>query len=422
MAGGERKVGDMARDHNRILCTHAGSLPRPDDLRRMVLARHAGEPGDADRLSKRLAEAVAEVVNRQLDCGIDSINDGELSKTNFTSYVRDRLGGVETRAPRRGDGPQRSINGRDREVFPAYFADGSRARFGPPVVERQTSCVGPLTYTGGQALKTDIANFKAALKDADAIEAFLPSNSPGTVEHWLVNEHYRTQEELVFAIADALHEEYKAITDAGLLLQIDDPDLPDAWQMYPEMDVAEYRKHAELRVDALNHALRDIPTEKIRLHVCWGSPKGPHVSDIPLSEIIDLVFKVRASSYSIEASNPRHEQEYRVFETVGLPEGAVLIPGVIGHYTDWIEHPDLIAERLIRYARLVGRENVMGSSDCGLGMRVPEEIAWAKLSALAEGCRLATDRLWGRYPRTLSEERRAQDRRRAGRRAIDAVS
>ena len=226
--------------------------------------------------------------------------------------------------------------------------------------------------------------------------AFLPANSPGTIEHWLVNEYYKSDEEFVFAIADVMHQEYQAIVDAGFLLQIDDPDLPDGWNCLPEITLPEYRRYAAMRVDALNHALSGIPKEKVRLHVCWGSHHGPHHDDIPLKEIIDLIFSVRAGSFSIEASNPCHEHEWRVFEEVKLPEGATLIPGVVGHCTDFIEHPDLIAERLVRYARLVGRENVLAGTDCGIGTRVGHpSICWAKFEALAEGARRATKILWG---------------------------
>src|SRR5213596_419203 len=259
-------------------------------------------------------------------------------------------------------------------------------------------------------------NFRAALKGAKAAEAFLPANTPGTIEHWLRNEHYPSEEAFVEAIAEAMREEYKAIVDAGFLLQIDDPDLPDGWQMYPDMSVREYRKYATLRVDAINHALRGIPREKVRLHVCWGSFHGPHRSDIPLEDIVDIIFRVRASSYSIEASNPVHEHEWRVFEDVKPPEGAVLIPGVVGHCCDFIEHPELVAQRLLRYAKLLGRENVMGGTDCGLGPRVGSpEIAWAKLEALAQGARLASRRLWMRSAKP-SRKRAPARRKKAKRR------
>jgi 5-methyltetrahydropteroyltriglutamate--homocysteine methyltransferase len=269
--------------------------------------------------------------------------------------------------------------------------------------------VAPLKYAGQEALRADLENFKAALKGVEVSEAFLPANTPGTIEHWLRNDYYPDQEAFVYGIAEAMRVEYRAIVEAGFLLQIDDPDLPDGWQMYPQMSVAEYRRYATLRVEALNHALRGIPAEKVRLHVCWGSFHGPHQSDIPLKDIIDIIFRVRAGAYSIEASNPRHEHEWRVFEDVRLPEGAMLVPGVVGHCTDFVEHPALVAERLVRYAKLVGRENVMGGTDCGLGPRVGHaRIAWAKLEALAEGARLATRQLWVRTSRARKPSRAAR--------------
>jgi len=257
-------------------------------------------------------------------------------------------------------------------------------------------CVAPLRYVGQADLAKDLDNFKAALAGVNVAGAFLPANTPGTIEHWMLNEHYPSDEAFVFAIADAMHEEYQAIVDAGFLLQIDDPDLPDGWNCLPEITLPEYRAYATMRVDALNHALRGIPRENVRLHVCWGSHHGPHHDDIPLRDIIDLIFRVNAGSFSIEASNPCHEHEWRVFEDVKLPEGATLIPGVIGHCTDFIEHPDLVAERLVRYANLVGRENVLAGTDCGLGTRVGHpSIVWAKFNAMAEGARRATKLLWG---------------------------
>lgn len=391
----------MTRSASRILTTHAGSLPRSETLRELVIARADGKAYDKARLAAELRAGVQDVVRRQVACGLDSVNDGELGKTNFTNYVRERLAGFEAREAGQGPRPL-SIAGRDLKIFPEYFAAGGRgfggfAGAGPS--RSQVYCVAPLKYVGHEALHEELATFKAALVGVPVAEAFLPANTPGTIEHWLRNEHYPSDEAFLFGIADAMREEYRAIVDAGFLLQIDDPDLPDGWQMYPEMSVAEYRRYAELRVDALNHGLRDIPREKIRLHVCWGSFHGPHQSDIPLRDIIDIIFKVRAGSYSIEASNPRHEHEWRVFEEVKLPEGAALIPGVVGHCTDFIEHPELVAERLVRYAKLVGRDNVMAGTDCGLGPRVGHaKIAWAKLEALAEGARLASKQLWGRSP------------------------
>jgi 5-methyltetrahydropteroyltriglutamate--homocysteine methyltransferase len=383
----------MLYSTDRIMTTHAGSLPRPDDLREMVVARARGEQVDQAGLDARLATATREVVAKQVECGLDSVNDGELSKFNFTDYVRLRLDGLETRPA--AQYRRLEITARDERKFAEYFKVRPRARApGEPV---RHVCVGPLRYVGQADLARDLANFKSALQGVKVAEAFLPANTPGTVEHWLANEHYRSDEEFVFAIADALHEEYKAIVDAGFTLQIDDPDLPDGWNCLPDMDVASYRKYAELRVAALNHALHDIPPEKVRLHVCWGSFHGPHHDDIPLTDIVDLILSVRAKSFSIEASNPCHEHEWKVFETVKLPAGATLVPGVVGHCSDFIEHPDLIAERLVRYAGLVGRENVLAGTDCGLGTRVGHaSICWAKFAAMAEGARRATKVLWGK--------------------------
>src|SRR5712691_6741253 len=383
----------MLYSTDRILTTHAGSLPRPADLRAMVVAKSAGEAYDAAALDRRLAEAVAETVQRQQGCGIDVVNDGELSKYNFTDYVRGRIAGYEARP---NSGRRRlSMTARDEVKFADYFATVPRARaLGPATMP---VCVAPLRYVGQVELRKDLDNFTAGLAGVDVAGAFLPANTPGTIEHWIANEHYKSDEEFVFAIAEVMREEYKAIADAGFLLQIDDPDLPDGWACLPQVTIPEYRHYAAMRIDALNHALRDIPREKVRLHVCWGSFHGPHHDDIPLRDIIDLIFRVNAGSYSIEASNPCHEHEWRVFEDVKLPEGATLIPGVVGHCTDFIEHPDLIAERLLRYARLVGRENVLAGTDCGLGTRVGHpSICWAKFTAMAEGARRATKMLWGR--------------------------
>ena len=388
----------MIRSTDRILTTHAGALPRSDELRRMVLARAEGQPHDESALAARLKSEVAEVVRKQIACGVDSVNDGELGKSNFTNYVRERIAGIEMRDYRpEVDPAPLDITARDLRQFPMYFGAGKGALGGAAMRKRLSCCVAPLHYVGHEALRQELEDFRAALQGMKVAEAFLPANTPGTVEHWLRNEHYRTEEEFVQGIAEALRDEYQAIVDAGFLLQIDDPDLPDGWQMYPDMSVREYRKYATLRVDAINHALRGIPREKVRLHVCWGSFHGPHHDDIPLRDIIGLIFRVNAGSYSIEASNPCHEHEWRVFDEVKLPEGATLVPGVVGHCTDFIEHPDLVAERLVRYANLVGRENVLAGTDCGLGTRVGHpSICWAKFEAMAEGARRATKILRGR--------------------------
>jgi 5-methyltetrahydropteroyltriglutamate--homocysteine methyltransferase len=390
---GKRGRGAVFYSTDRILTTHAGSLPRPPDLRDMVVAKTRGDRVDDGALDARLRQAVAETVRLQLENGLDIVNDGELSKYNFTDYVRSRIAGWEARP---GSGRRRlDIIARDERKFAGYFAANPRAQVpGPPT---QPVCVAPLRYIGDPEVKKDIDNFRAALAGTNPVGSYLPANSPGTIEHWMANEHYKSDEEFVFAIAEAMGAEYRAIVDAGFLLQIDDPDLPDGWNCLPDIQLADYKRYATMRVDALNHALAGIPREKVRLHVCWGSFHGPHHDDIPLREIIDLIFRVNAGSYSIEASNPCHEHEWNVFEQAKLPAGATLVPGVVGHCNDFIEHPDLVAERLIRYARLVGRENVLAGTDCGLGTRVGHpEICWAKFAAMAEGAKRATKVLWGR--------------------------
>ena len=380
--------------HHRILTTHAGSLPRPDDLRELIFARDDGKPYDAAGLKQKLRDGVAEVVRKQIECGIDVVNDGELGKTNFNNYVRERVAGLEVRERKPSDPPPNNISARDAVHFSEYFDKTSGGFQWRGYTRPQVFCVEPLRYVGQNDLNEDLANFKAATAGAKIDGAFMNANTPGTIEHWLRNDHYKTEEEFIYAIADVMREEYKAIVDAGFILQIDDPDLPDAWQMFPDMSVEEYRRYATMRADALNHALRDLPLEQITLHVCWGSFHGPHQNDIPLEQIADIIFRVRASRYSIEASNPMHEHEWRVFEDVKLPDGAMLIPGVVGHCTDFIEHPELIAQRLERYANLVGRENVMAGTDCGLGPRVGHpKICWAKLG---RGAALASERLWAR--------------------------
>jgi 5-methyltetrahydropteroyltriglutamate--homocysteine methyltransferase len=373
----------MKRSSERILTSHAGSLPRPDDVRAMLTAKHAGQPYDRAAFATRVRAAVFEVVRKQIESGIDVVNDGELSKINFTSYARERLGGVTQRKRQAGQ-PSFKIWGRDEAEFPEYFA-------AIDLGVDYAVCSGALTYVGQEAVQTDIANLKAALEGVSVTEAFITAVAPGTIEHWLKNEHYADEQSYLAAIAEAMREEYSAIVDAGFILQIDDPDLGDAWQIHPEMDVRTYRRFAELRVDVLNHALRGIPAERVRFHMCWGSYHGPHKYDIPLDQIIDLVLKVNAQCYSIEASNPRHEHEWQVWRKVKLPDGKMLMPGVVGHASDFVEHPELVAERLQRFVGLVGRDNIIAGTDCGLGTRVGHpKIAWAKFEAMAEGARLAS--------------------------------
>jgi 5-methyltetrahydropteroyltriglutamate--homocysteine methyltransferase len=389
----------MRRSTQRILVSHAGTVPRPASLQALYAA---GESRRSEFVAQ-LPAAVREVVQHQAHVGIDVVNDGELSKRNFSHYARERLGGLEIPSTPPAELRARNIVARDASDFPDFHARGGgrllRADTPAPTVTGNVNptiiCTGPLAYIGREQTVADVANLKAAL-DGLAVEAFLPAVAPGTIEHWLFNRFYQTDEELLFAIADAMHEEYTLITGAGLNLQIDDPDLPDGWQMFPEMSVADYRRYAEVRVEALNHALRGIPEEQIRLHVCWGSGHGPHKNDIPLADIVDIILKVNAQVYSIEAANPRHDHEWRVWQSVRLPEGKSLMPGVVGHATDIIEHPRLVADRLVRYAGIVGKDNIMAGTDCGVGSRVfNAEIAWAKFEALAEGARLASEELWG---------------------------
>ena len=383
----------MKFSSNRILTTHAGALPMPPDLREMHNAQLAGKAIDQPTFSNRVRGAVADVVRKQIACGVDIINDGEVGKSNFSRYARDRLSGFTEREVKAGDQAS-TIYARDLTEFGDYFAARSSHR-GDNL--KRVFCNAPLKYVGHESLEAEITDFKAGLAGQRYEEAFLPAIAPGTIEHWMKNDYYPNDEAYLVAIADAMHEEYNAIVDAGFLLQIDDPDLPDGWQFMSKMSVPEYRKYAELRVDALNHGLRGIPPDRVRFHTCWGSYHGPHKYDIPLSAIIDLILKVNANTISIEAANPRHEHEWRVWQEVKLPAGKVLVPGVVGHATDIVEHPQAIADRLIRYAKIIGRENVMAGTDCGLGPRVGSpQICWAKFEAMAEGARLATKELWGR--------------------------
>lgn len=394
----------MKRSSERILTSHAGSLHRPEDLRETMAARRDGEPFDA-ALAQRVKAAVAEVVRLQAENGVDVVNDGEYTKRSWQTYARGRLSGLEQRPLREGEDPAYgSITARESQVFPEFFARGRGALMRPLGVQsgggfaqEGVFCVGPLKYIGQEECQRDIAWIKEAAAGVKTEDLVLTALAPATIEHWMRNQHYQTQEEMLFAIAEAMHEEYKAIADAGIVVQIDDPDLPDGFHVHPEMDVADYRKFAALRIEAINHALRGIPEESVRLHVCWGSFHHPHTQDIPLRDIIDLIFSVKAQCYSIEASNPQHEHEWQVFEHVKLPAGKILMPGVLGHCApEFVEHPELVAQRLMRYAKLVGRENVMGGTDCGLSRVAHASIQWAKFRAMAEGARIASNKLWGR--------------------------
>ena len=382
----------MKRSEHRILVTHQGTLPRPDEVRALVSAKSQGQPYDKEALASAVRTGVADAVKRQAEIGIDIVNDGELSKTSFSDYVSDRLGGLEPTSE-----PYVSpISGRDLKEFPEYF-DTSRAFGARNVGLRRVvyQCTGPITYVGQANLQADIENFKAALQGQNVEEAYLPAVAPGSIEHWLKNAYYPDEETFLYAIGEAMAVEYRAIVDAGFILQIDDPDLADGWQVHPDLDLDGYRKVARLRTDVLNHALRGLPEDRVRLHMCWGSYHGPHKYDLPLRDFVDIVLSAHTGAYSIEAANPRHLHEWRVWEDVRLPEGKSLIPGVVGHYSDFVEHPEVVAERLVQYAGVVGKENVIAGTDCGLGTRVGHaKIAWAKLQSLVEGARLASKQLW----------------------------
>ncbi|MFM9969768.1 MAG: hypothetical protein ACKVQK_15360 [Burkholderiales bacterium] len=383
----------MKRSTGRILATHQGTLPRSLELKDMVLTKEEGLPCDDATLAAAVRQSVHEVVRKQADIGIDFINDGEHAKSAFHYYARARLSGHEPRDYAEGEGPPYlNTAGRDYRDFPGFFAQR-----GSSFKRRRSFVTARIRYTGHAAAKTDIENIKLALAAAPAAEGMLMAVTPGTIEHWLHDEYYGNQEAFLFAIADAMHEEYKAITDAGLIVHIDSPDFADSWQIYPSMTLTEYRAYTELRVAALNRALHGIPAERVIVHMCWGSFHNPHTNDLPLADLIGFLFDVNAEAVSIEASNSRHEHEWTVFEKFKLPPGRILIPGVVGHASDIVEHPELVAQRLMRYAKLVGRENVIAGTDCGIGSRVGHaEVAWAKLNTLVDGARIASRSLWGR--------------------------
>jgi len=383
----------MKRSTKRILTSHAGSLPRPIELIAQLVAKDNGQDHDREALAKRVAASVADVVRRQAELGIDVIDDGEFGKPSFVSYVNDRLGGfeVDREVPRQSPW----AGSREAKSFPEFYGEGH-------VAARQTHmvCTAPVTYRGMAQLQIDIDNLKAALNGAKPQEAFMPAISPTSAADWQRNGYYKSEEEYLLAIADALREEYEAIVKAGLLLQVDDPHLVTYWIKEPDLTLEQFRKWAQLRVEALNHALRNIPPEKVRHHTCYGINMGPRVHDLELKHIVDLILKIRAGAYSFEAANPRHEHEWKVWESAKLPAGKSLIPGVISHSTVLVEHPELVAERIGRYAKLVGRENVIAGADCGFATfagskEVHPSIVWAKFKSLAEGAKIASEQLWG---------------------------
>ncbi len=400
----------MRENVDRILTTHVGSLIRPPKLVEFWRAIEDGKPYDDGAFEACLAEAIGEVVRQQADAGIDIVSDGEFAKgVNWAFYIFKRLSGIAVRAATAEEmaDPMASMGGgRDHQAFAEFYAEydaatGLAKRLGNRVVVN-----GPIAYVGEKQVGRDIKNLMAGVAKAKdrypSLRAFLPVVAPASALPGAKIEHYKDEESYLFALADALHREYKAIVDAGLYVQIDDAFLPYMYErMVPPMSKADYRRWAELRIDALNRALNGIPEERSRYHICWGSWNGPHAFDVPLKDIIDLVLKVRVGHYSFEAANPRHAHEWRVWETVKLRPGQVLIPGVISHATNIVEHPELVAERIVRLAKIVGRENVMVGTDCGFAQspfarRVHPSIMWAKLKSLVEGARLATQTLWGK--------------------------
>ena len=392
----------MRRSSERILTTHVGSLVRPQALLPFIRAKQSGQPYDERAYRDCLSKSVMDVVERQAAAGIDVPSDGEFGKSiSWSQYALERLSGFERRPVKHAESS--FARGADRSRFAEFYAELDAAS-GPPATAGssvgEAVCVAPIHYTGEGEVQRDIANFKAALARAGVAEGFLPVAAPASVIPDRKNEYYASDEEMLEAIADAMRVEYRAIVDAGLLLQLDDARAAVTYdRMVPPASFADYRHWLIQQVEVLNHAIAGIPRDKIRYHVCWGSWPGPHTSDVALKDIVDLILRVRAGAYLIEAANPRHEHEWRVWEKAKLPEGSVLVPGVISHATNVVEHPELVAERIVRFARLVGRENLIAGTDCGFAQgpfhrRVHPSIMWAKLEALAEGARLASRELW----------------------------
>jgi 5-methyltetrahydropteroyltriglutamate--homocysteine methyltransferase len=384
----------VLRSVERIVTTHVGSLIRPPALRDALRARER----DREAWDAAVRTAVSDVVRRQVEAGIDVVDDGEYSKTGFTAYVSDRLSGFEMQPSPKGQSAMLNV-GRDRRAFSDFYREYD-ATEGQADTGMTAVCVGPIAYRGLATLERDFANLRAAMREAGAAEGFIPAAAPGTIELQRVNAHYPSQEDYLFAIADAMRVEYRAIVDAGFILQLDDPRVVVQWDLLePAPTLADYRTFAELRIEAINRALAGIPEDRVRYHLCWGSWHGPHTTDIPLRDILDLVLRVRAGAYSIESANARHAHEWTVWESVKLPAGKTLIPGVISHNTNAVEHPELVAQRIETFARLVGRDNVIAGADCGFAQgafyqRVHPSIMWAKLRSLADGARLATAHLW----------------------------
>ena len=402
----------MPRNADRILTTHVGSLPRPNDL--IELYR---DNAPDEKLLPRLRSAIADVVRQQTRCGIDVVNDGEYGKAMrrpvdfgaWWSYVYDRLAGFELRQEEARKGRAAwTFGSKERKEFAQFYSEEASAAAQASANQTSTAqagtstvrlygltCTSPVKYTGHMAVQRDIQNLAPAAGSVEVAEVFMTAVSPATLQI-LPNVYYKSREDYTWALAEAIREEYKAIVDAGYILQIDDPALVDIydWWFSADDNLAGYREWAEFQIEAVNHALEGIPEDRVRFHICWGSWHGPHKGDVPLKDIADLLIKVKAQAYVIEAGNVRHEHEWKVWKSTKLPEGKILIPGVVSHATNVLEHPELVADRLTRFAKIVGRENVIAGTDCGLGGRVHQQIAWAKLDALSEGAKLAGKALW----------------------------
>ena len=392
----------MQSSRDRILTTHCGSLPRPFELIAPLRARDAGEAGDQTGLAAAVRKSVVDVVAKQRELGVDVVDDGEHSKSSFSTYARLRIGGL---GPTERMPPRYNDLTRDMRAFPEVYKE-MKLMFGARATSREKSrsmkalaCQGPVTFIGHAELQADIDNLKAALAGSPGTEGFITAISPTNLEMYFPNEYYGTDEEYLEALANAMNVEFRAIVDAGFLVQIDDPRLITHFNRAPDMTMEECRKWIALRVEAVNHSLRNIPEDRVRFHTCYSVNVAPRVHDLELRHYIDLMFKIRAQAYSIEAANPRHEHEWRVFEEVKLPEGKLLLPGVVSHCVYQVEHPELVAQRIERFAGVVGKENVIASNDCGFatsaaGDAVHPDVAWAKLAALSEGARIASRRLW----------------------------
>lgn len=392
----------MKLSERRILTTHVGSLPRPRELLQPLHARESGEAYDAAALERQAAEAVAASVQRQADLGLDVVNDGEQARASFATYANTRIGGLERvmRPPRHVSRPTR-----DSLAFPAVYEEmrrmfGARRELtGRPEDAVSLACTGPVRYVGLEQVRADIAQLKAATAGVPSEEIFVTAISPTNLEMYFENRYYKSEEEYLFALAAAMREEYKAIVEAGFVLQVDDPRLITHWNRVPELSLEDNHRFMAVRIEALNHALEGIPAERVRFHTCYSINVGPRVHDLEMKHYVDLMLKVKAQAYSIEAANPRHEHEWALWKDVRLPDDKVLIPGVVSHCVYQVEHPALVAERIERFASVVGRERVIAGTDCGFatsraGDEVHPDVAWAKLEALVEGARLATRRLW----------------------------